>query len=190
MWVIVAGEYVRAELGGDRGADVVQRSCHAGQLPLVEVAQDGLEAVLLDGLGLLESLHAFLGDADEDDPTVVGHADPLDETPLLHPIHDAGRIAERDVEQLRHPAHRQVAVMLEQPHDVHMGHADAGLDETGGTRTAECRDHVVDAGRDSRPWLIRYDSCCVNSSHDGNNLAAGNHLVNMDHPGPLNARST
>ena len=117
------------------------------------MAEDRLEPILLDGLDLLEGLDATIGDPDEDDAAIVRHADPLDEASLLHPVDDAGRVAERHVEQLRQAAHRQVAVVLEQPHDVHMGHADPGLDEATGARAAESRDHVVDAGGDPRPVM-------------------------------------
>ena len=120
-------------------------------------------------------------DADEDDAPVVGHADALDEPSLLHPVDDPGGVAERDVEQLGEPAHRQVAVVLEQPHDVHVGHAHAGLDEAARTGAAESRDHVVDAGGDSSsarrsPTLA---APMVNSSHHVNNLPTGNDRVNM-----------
>ncbi len=98
------------------------------------------------------------GDPDEDDPSVVRDADALDEASLFHPVDDPGRVAERNVEELGHPAHRQIAVMLEQPHDVHVGHADPGLDEAAGTRAAESRDHVVDAGGDSVLGRLVVDS--------------------------------
>ena len=42
----------------------------------------------------------------------------------------------------------QVAVMLEQPHDVHVGHAHAGLHQPARAGAAESRDHVVEARDD------------------------------------------
>lgn len=186
MKVIVADEIVGAKLGGDGRPQVVERRCNTVELGRIQVAEDRVQAIVLDRLDLLERLDTTRRDANEDHPSIVRDADAFDETSLLHAIDDARGIAERHVEQLGHTAHRQIAVMLEQPHDMHVGHADAGLDETTRTGAAESRDHVVDAGCDSRLGRVAGDSCgWINSSHDVNNLAAGNHHVNMQYRGKL-----
>lgn len=78
-------------------------------------------------------------------------------------------------------AHGQIAVVLQEPHHVHVGHADAGLDETARTSTPESRDHVVDAGGDPLLWSSLVDSCLrVNCSHHLDNVSNGNDRVNMD----------
>jgi hypothetical protein len=178
----VPADEVRTELCGDRAADVVKAIGEANGLRAIEMTEDRLEPILFDGFGLIERLGAAGRDADEDDASVVRDPDTFDETLLLHSIDDAGGIAERHVEQFGHPAHRQVAVMLEKPHDVHVGHAHPGLDETACACASESRDDVVDSGRDPRGQRFSVDSCRrVNSSHEMNNLTAGNHRVNMDH---------
>ena len=50
----------------------------------------------------------------------------------------------RDVEQLREPAHRQVAVMLEDPQNVEVRHADPGFDHPAGAGAAKAADHRVE----------------------------------------------
>ena len=56
-------------------------------------------------------------------------ADPLDEAPFLDPVDETRGGRERDIEHVGEPAHRQLAVALEQVHDVQLGHADAEADE-------------------------------------------------------------
>ena len=50
---------------------------------------------------------------------------PFDETSLLDAIDQPGRVREGHVEHLGQPAHRHLAVALEQMHDVELRHADA-----------------------------------------------------------------
>jgi hypothetical protein len=155
------------------------------------MAEDGLQPILLDGLDLIEGLGSAGRDTDQDDASVVRHADTLDETPLLHPIDDPGGIAERHVEQVGHPAHRQVAVVLEHPQDVHVRHADAELHEPARAGASETADDLVKAIDDAPDHLGRgvggwggnagYDGIArIDSSHDVNNLPSGNHRVNRN----------
>src|SRR4051812_34725109 len=172
----MAVERVFAELVHNGRSKVFERLSYSKQPGLVEMAEDRLEPIALDGLHLLERLDAARGDPDEHDPPVVRNPDALDETSLLHAIDDPGRVAERHVEQLRHPAHRQVAVMLEEPHDVHVGHAHAGLHEAAGASTPESGDHVVDPGGDPGDELIGGSGWLgIDSSHDMNSMPTNDH---------------
>jgi len=175
----VARQVLRAEFGNDRGAEVVEGRRNALHLGRVEVAEDGLQPVLLERLRLVEGPKSTLGDSDADDASVVRNADPLDQAALLHPIDDAGGVAVGDIEELGQPAHRKVSVVLEQPHDMHVGHAHSRLHEAAGAGAAESRDHVVDARGDPGSGRLGADSCCVggNSSHVVNNLPTGNQSV-------------
>jgi hypothetical protein len=178
-------EVVRTELRDDGAADVVVRLNNAGKLCAIEMAEDGLEPILLDGLDLIEGLGSAGRDADKDDASVVRHPDTFDETPLLHPIDDTGGIAERHVQQVGHPAHRQVAVVLEHPQDVHVRHADAKLHETTRAGASESTDDLVKAIDDAPDHFGRGIRGCdgidrIDSSHDMNNLSPGNHRVNRN----------
>jgi hypothetical protein len=152
------------------------------------MAEDGLKPVLLQRLRLLQCVQALGSDPDEDHAAIVGHAHALDEAPLLHPVHDPRGVAERDVEELGEAAHREVTVMLEQPHHVHVRHAHAGLHQTARAGAAESRDHVVEALDDPlqrfvllRRQVRRGGFRCTDTSHDRNNLATVNNRVNHEH---------
>jgi hypothetical protein len=83
------------------------------------------EELGLEHLHVLEQLSAGGGDADEDDATVAGDADPFHEPALLDPVDEAGGRRQRHVKRLGQPAHRQLAVPLEQVQYVQLRHADA-----------------------------------------------------------------
>ena len=65
-----------------------------------------------------------VGRVDEDDPPVRRVVAALDEAALLHPVDDAGRAGDRDVERLGEPAHRQRALGLEDRQDVEVDEAE------------------------------------------------------------------
>ncbi len=185
--LVVPGPEVGPELLQNGFADVVESGHDSLALHLIQPAQDRLDPVLLDGFDLLEGLQSAGREVDVDDAPVVGHPDPLDELPFLHAIHDARGVAERHVEELGDTAHGEVAVMLEEPHDVHMGHAYPGLHEPAGAGATEARDHVVDPRRDRRDRrlvvLSRFSS--VDSSHVVNNVVDRYDQVNTDDQGNI-----
>jgi len=182
MHAVVAGPEVWPELCHDGLADVIECGHDPLKLRLVQLAQDRLDPVLLDGLDLLEGPQSAGREVDEDDPPVVGHPDPLDEPALLHAIDDARGVAERHVKEFGNVAHREVTVMLEEPHDVHMGHAHPGLHEPAGAGAAKSGDHVVDTRRDRRDrrLVVPDRFSCIDSSHMVNNLADRDDQVNTD----------
>src|SRR5436190_138907 len=122
------------ELDDECFAQVLDRAAHPSQLGAIEPAEDGPDLVVLQRLDLLADAVAAGRGADEHDPPVLRDADTLDESALLHPVDEAGRVAERDIQEIGEPAHRDVPVMLEKPQNVEVGHADAGLDHAAGAR--------------------------------------------------------
>ena len=104
-----------------------------------------------------------------------GRAIALDEAALLHPVDEPGGVRERDVEQVGQPAHRHLAVVLEQVHDVELGHADAEPDAVARSPThlsspsvARKSAMMVPAGSaGDRRWLRRgrVDSSCHVNYH-------------------------
>lgn len=172
-------------LRGNCHTNVIHRSGEPFELPVVELSKDALEAVLLDRLDLVERRDTARGDPDKDNSTIIRDPHPLDEALFLHPIDDPGGVAEGDVDQVRHPAHRELAMVLEDPQDVHVRHAHPELHEPARAGAAESRDDVVEPVDDPSDLRIRRGgvrrSRAVNSSHETNNLATGNHRVNIDH---------
>jgi hypothetical protein len=72
------------------------------------MAEDRLKPVLLQRL-VSSSASMPLGPIrTRTNATVVGHPHALDEPALGHPVHDPRGVAERDVEELGEPAHREV----------------------------------------------------------------------------------
>jgi hypothetical protein len=94
---------------------------------------------------------------------------------LLHPIDDPGGIRERDVEQVREPAHRHRPVVLEQPQDVHLRHADVALDELAHRRALELADPPIDFCQDG---VDRRG--CIDTSHVVKHSTDVNDFVNVD----------
>jgi hypothetical protein len=70
-----------------------------------------------------------IADANEHDAPIVRMSYPLDEAALFHAVDETGRVRIRDVEELRDPAHRQIAVALEHRHHVEMAHRHPVPDE-------------------------------------------------------------
>ena len=75
---------------------------------------------------------------------------PGDEPALLHPVDETGRVGQGHVEVVREPAHRQLARLLEPPHDVEMRHADALLHHPAGRGAAEEAHRTVQLVEDAR----------------------------------------
>ncbi len=170
--MLVVGAEVRTHLLGNGRPEIVERKGDASELHGIKVFEDLPQAILLDGLDRLERLDSRWCKADLHDAPIIRYPDPLDEAALLHPIDDAGGVAHGDVQEFGQVAHVQAAVVLEQPHDVHVGHAHAGLDKAPCARTSETRDHVVQVGH-NRPdgRLVTLNSWSrINSTHALNNL--------------------
>src|SRR5947208_40010 len=99
----------------------------ARQLTLVETAED-----------LRESLAASLNDGgehrgrrrsgmDDDHPSIVGVVPALDEPAPLHPVDDARRARDGNLEELCETAHGQRTVRIELVQDVEMDEAQRAL---------------------------------------------------------------
>jgi hypothetical protein len=142
--VDVIAEVVRADVLDHRFPEVGDRTEDPLESRRREAAQDRPEAILLDRLDLVADPGTLLGRSDEDDATIVRNPNAVDEAALGHPIHETGRVAQRHVEQLGEATHRDVAVMLENPQNVEVGHADAGLDHSPGSRASQAPDHLVE----------------------------------------------
>ena len=117
---------------------------------VVELVEDPLDDLGPQDLDVLEHLASGVGDPDEDDPAIARDADPFDEPALLDAIDEAGRGRERDVEHVGEAAHRQLAVALEQVHDVELGHADAEADEPLAADALELAHRRPEVGDDGR----------------------------------------
>src|SRR4029079_1603578 len=94
-------QVVLTDLLADGATKVTDGTEEPGQLRDVELAEDRSHLVLLDRLDLVPHPRAFRRDANQDDPAVVRHPDPLDETPLLHPVDQAAGVAEGGVHEPR-----------------------------------------------------------------------------------------
>jgi len=122
-----AGRYLGAGLGGEAPDAVPEpgdRGCEGREVVGLEPDQNAGEEVVAEQVQLLEEVATEIGQRNDDDPSVVGDPDPLDEPALRHPIDEAGRIREADVEELGKAAHRQAAVSLEERHGMEVAHAD------------------------------------------------------------------
>jgi hypothetical protein len=147
-------EVVGPDLVGHRAAQVAEREQHARLLVGREPGEDGPHPVLLERLDLVADPNSVGGGTDDDDPAVVGDPDPFDEASLGHPIDETGRVAERYVEQVGEAAHRELTVVLEDPQNVEVRHADPGFHHparAGATETADHPMQLVDDGVDD--WL-------------------------------------
>jgi hypothetical protein len=141
-------EVVRPDLFDDGAPKVTDRAPDPAELVRGQATQNRAHPVLLERFDLIADPCALLGWPNDDDPSVVRDPDPLDEAALLHPIDETGGIADGDIEQLGEAAHRELTVMLEDPQNVEVRHADPGLDHPAGAGTAKASDHLVDFADD------------------------------------------
>ena len=89
-----------------------------------QALEDGPDLRAPDHVDLFDGLPAEVGDADGDDAPVIVGFGPLDEAVLDHALDDAGHIRQRNVELIRQPGHRHVAVADQQKQHVELGRAD------------------------------------------------------------------
>jgi hypothetical protein len=146
--VDVVREMVGADVLDYRLAEIGDRPKNPLEARGGQAAEDRPEAILLDRLDLVPDPRTLLGRSDEDHTTIVRNADAVDEAALRHPIDKTRRVAQRHIEQVGEATHRDVAVMLENPQNVEVGHADAGLDHSPGSRAAKAADHLVELRSD------------------------------------------
>src|SRR3954453_12296454 len=136
--VTVVGSGRRVRMGGEerdaQGGHRCRDPFELGRIDLVEDLAHDLRSRCLD---VLERLATDGRDTDEDDPAILGNPDALDETALFDPIDEPGRGRVEHVEHLREAAHRDLAVALEQVHDVQLGHADAETNKALAADTLE-----------------------------------------------------
>ena len=112
----------RTQLGPD-AAQRTQAHEEAGDLVVGHPREDrGQSRAALPGEGVEHPAAAF-GRVNHHDPPVVRIAAPHDELAVLHPVDDARRTGDRDVEAFRQPAHRQRS-RLEDREDVEMDEAE------------------------------------------------------------------
>ena len=113
----------------DGSPEVVERRHQPVELRLVELIEDPAERVALEHLDVGKDRSARRRQRDADHPAVLVVAAPLDEPALRHPVDEARRVRERDVERLGDPAHCHRAVPLEHREDVQVRHAHAPPEE-------------------------------------------------------------
>jgi len=148
----------------------------------VEPADDLGHEVFLEQLGLAQGLPTAIADSDQDNAAVVGDANPVHEAALLHSVHDSGRARHGHVEDLGQPAHREVAVLLEDPHQVEVGHADPGTNEPDPGHAPELPDRAHEFGEDlADPLAGSRRGRAIRSGHV-NYSTDTDSPVNTDHP--------
>ncbi len=131
-----------------RGGQAPDHRAHAGALV---------------ALGLRQRLTPGGRRLDQDEAPIVGDADALDEVVRLHPVDEPCRVRHRDAEELGEAAHRHRTVVLEEPQDVELAHADLALDEAAHRGAAELADPAADFCQDGvdrrlgRRFLRRVD---------------------------------
>ena len=173
----VGVQVVGSDLLDDGGSQVADRAVDSGQLLRGQTLEDRSHPVLLERLDLVALTSALGRRPDDHNAAVIGNPEPLDEAALLHPVDQAGRVADGHVQQVGEVAHRELAVMLEHPQNVEVRHADPGLDHAARAGTAQAADHRVKLIDDGVDELRRglgmggAGAAGVDSSHQVNNLA-------------------
>lgn len=144
------GVLIMCLIDGQRGLDgaLEVRGCHAEapKLGIIHAFQSTSQDGALDQLCLVHEVDPGLGEPDKHDPTVIGHAHPLYQVALLHPVDDPGGARERCPDDLGQAAHGHGIVVAQQRQDVKVGHADAQVHEPPGTGAAERAEGTAEAG--------------------------------------------
>jgi hypothetical protein len=87
-------QVVGPDLVGHCGPQVADRAEDPIELLRTQSAEDRTHPILLEGFDLVTDPDPARGRPDDDDPPVVRDANALDEATLLHPVDQAGGIAE------------------------------------------------------------------------------------------------
>jgi F420-dependent oxidoreductase-like protein len=156
------GGIVRCD-GRDRGSDVPNGAGEAIELAVIEPAQHPTHEIVTQDLDVRENLPSLVADTDEHDTAVVRMTKPLHEAALLHPVDEARGVGIGHVEQLRDPAHRQVAVAIKHRHHVEVAHREAVPDEPfarDATKLAERRPKLAHDGVDRAGAVLARNSSC------------------------------
>ena len=150
------------------------------QLVLVDPSEDPSEDVIAERLGVFEHRDPRGAHVDQDDPAILRDTSAGHESALLHPIHQAGRVRDGDIEDFGQAAHRHLAVTLQHVQDVQLGHADALTEEALATDALQLHHRRPEVGHDAVCRRLGDGPGRVYSLCHANYHIETNHPVNVD----------